>query len=177
MTAIGDQSGPDAARADPIESLRRAEDAIRAQDAAEAGEDDADADADASALPRREARTKALEFLFAADVRSVPTMHLVDQAGRVDAFSRQLVEVVTDNRAPIDALIEQRAEGWSLARMPAVDRNVLRLGVAEMLYLDEVPPKVAIDEAVELAKQLSTDSSPRFVNGVLAAIARDHGLV
>lgn len=134
-------------------------------------------DDDQPALTRREARTRALELLFAADVRETSPTALLDAGGWVDDFTRLLVQTVVEHRAELDVIIAARAEGWSMDRMPAVDRNVLRLGVAEMLHVDEVPAKVAIDEAVELAKQLSTDSSPRFVNGVLAAIAREHGLL
>ncbi len=131
----------------------------------------------AGRLTRREARTRALELLFAADVREAEAGSLMDAEGWVDEFTRMLVELVTVHRATIDEVIGERADGWSVERMPAVDRNVLRLGVAELLLVDDVPPKVAIDEAVELAKHLSTDSSPRFVNGVLAAIARERGLL
>ena len=73
----------------------------------------------------------------------------------------------------IDEILSGYAEEWTLARMPGVDRAVLRLGVYELLWRDDVPPAVAIDEAVELAKSLSTDESPRFVNGVLARVLRD----
>ncbi|HUG85242.1 MAG TPA: transcription antitermination factor NusB [Euzebya sp.] len=128
-------------------------------------------------ITRTEARTRALEILFAADVRDGDPAMLLAEGGASDAFTEVLVDVVIQNRMTIDELITAQAEGWTLDRMPAVDRNVLRLGLAEMLYVDEVPAKVAIDEAVELAKALSTDSSPRFVNGVLAAIARDRGLL
>ncbi len=128
-------------------------------------------------LTRREARTRALELLFAADVRDALVSTLMDDEGWVDAFTRVLVETVTEHRAALDQLISDRADGWTIERMPAVDRNVLRLGLAEMLHVEDVPPKVAIDEAVELAKHLSTDASPRFVNGVLAAIARERGLL
>jgi N utilization substance protein B len=81
-----------------------------------------------------------------------------------------LVEGVTQHRERIDNLLRTYAEGWELDRMPAVDRAILRLAVFELLYQDDVPDGVAIDEAVELAKQLSTDESPAFVNGLLAKI-------
>lgn len=131
------------------------------------------------ALSRTDARTRALEVLFAADLRGVPAGMVLDapDGGWVDAFTRTLVDTVSDHRTEIDAIIDERARGWSLDRMPGVDRNVLRLGLAELLHLDEVPPKVAIDEAVELAKSLSTDASPKFVNGILAAVARERDLL
>jgi N utilization substance protein B len=128
-------------------------------------------------LPRREARTRALELLFAADVRGADPAVVMADAGWVDDFTRLLVDTVGGHLVELDELIGAHAEGWAVDRMPAVDRTVLRLAVAEMLHVDDVPPKVAIDEAVELAKALSTDSSPGFVNGVLAAIAKANDLL
>lgn len=87
-------------------------------------------------------------------------------------YAREIVDGVIDNREAIDEQITTFAKDWSLARMPAVDRAVLRIGVWEILYNDEVPTAVAIDEAVELAKEFSTDDSGSFVHGVLARIAR-----
>lgn len=134
-------------------------------------------DAGAASGTRREARTKALELLFAADVRDTSVEVLLGDSGWVDDFTELLVSTVVEHRLELDRLIGEQAEGWTLDRMPVVDRNVLRLGLAELLFVEEVPAKVAIDEAVEMAKALSTDSSPRFVNGILAAIARDRDLV
>ena len=128
-------------------------------------------------LPRRMARTRALELLFAADVRGVAPALVMATAGWLDDFTRLLVDTVVAYQPQLDEVIGAHAQDWTVERMPAVDRTVLRLGTAELLHMDDVPPKVAIDEAVELAKSLSTDASPKFVNGVLAAIARDHGLV
>ncbi|WP_370325025.1 transcription antitermination factor NusB [Euzebya sp.] len=130
-----------------------------------------------AALPRHEARTRALEALFAADVRDVPVDRVLEGAGWLDEFTERLLDTVAAHRDEIDALIRERARGWSLERMPVVDRNVLRLGLAELLYVEDVPPRVAIDEAVELVKTLSTDSSSSFVNGILAAVATDRGLL
>jgi N utilization substance protein B len=128
-------------------------------------------------IPRREARTRALELLFAADIRDVSVTALASDEDLVDTFTTRLVQTVVEHRLELDQMIGSHAEGWTLERMPVIDRNVLRLGLAELLYVDDVPPKVAIDEAVELAKQLSTDSSPRFVNGILAAVARERALL
>ncbi|MGH3150335.1 MAG: transcription antitermination factor NusB, partial [Streptosporangiaceae bacterium] len=89
----------------------------------------------------------------------------------VSAYAADLVRGVTEHAARIDELISEYAEGWTLARMPAVDRNVLRLGVYELLWAPDVPDGVAISEAVLLARDLSTDASPAFVNGLLARIA------
>jgi N utilization substance protein B len=128
-------------------------------------------------LSRHEARTRALEILFAADVRDASATVLLGEQPQADAFTETLVEAVVEHALAIDALIGRYAQGWAIDRMPAVDRAILRLGVAELLHVDEVPPKVAIDEAVELAKDLSTDASPKFVNGVLAAIAEAEQLL
>lgn len=89
----------------------------------------------------------------------------------LNPYTIELVEGVAAHRHRIDELLETYAEGWTLTRMPAVDRNVLRIGVFEILYRDDVPDPVAIDEAVTLARDLSTDDSPAFVNGLLARIA------
>ncbi|MGL4255679.1 transcription antitermination factor NusB [Microbacterium sp.] len=131
---------------------------------------------------RTKARKRALDILFQADVRgdAVPTV-LAAEAKRAAnepareaswLYAREIVDGVIDNRDAIDEQITTFAKDWSLARMPAVDRAVLRIGVWEILYNDEVPAAVAIDEAVELAKEFSTDDSGSFVHGVLARIAR-----
>ncbi len=83
-----------------------------------------------------------------------------------------LVHGVVEHQARIDQLLSTYAEGWTLERMPAVDRNVLRLGVYELLYVDDVPDGVAVSEAMALVRELSTDDSPPFVNGILGAIVR-----
>ncbi|KAA5831873.1 transcription antitermination factor NusB [Saccharopolyspora hirsuta] len=127
---------------------------------------------------RSKARKRAVDFLYEADQRGVDAVTLLsDRIGSpevppVAEYTVTLVEGVTENRERIDEVLTQHAEGWSLDRMPAVDRSVLRLGLYELLWRsDDVPPAVAIDEAVELVKALSTDDSPRFVNGVLGRIA------
>jgi N utilization substance protein B len=126
---------------------------------------------------RSKARKRAVDLLFEADARGVDAVTLLsERLGSPDVppindYTVELVEGVTARRAEIDTLIAEHAEGWSLQRMPAVDRAVLRLGTYELLWCADVPPAVAIDEAVELAKTLSTDDSPRFVNGVLAKLA------
>lgn len=121
-------------------------------------------------------------MLYAADVRQVPVGDLLDAEAQRAAgepqrqaswlYAREIVDGVTDHRAEIDDLISAHAQGWTLARMPAVDRAILRIGAWEMLFNAEVPAAVAIDEAVEAAKELSTDESSGFVHGVLAAIGR-----
>jgi N utilization substance protein B len=127
---------------------------------------------------RSKARKRALDVLYESDVRDVdPLTTLADRIKLADPpvndYTIALVEGVQAHRARIDAILSDYAEGWTLARMPGVDRAILRLGVYELLWRDEVPDPVAIDEAVELAKALSTEESPRFVNGVLARVLRD----
>ena len=126
---------------------------------------------------RRKARKRAIDVLYEADIRGVDAVTLLaDRVGSPDVppvndYTVTLVEGVTANRARIDDLLAEHAEGWSLQRMPPVDLAVLRLGLYELLWAHDVPDPVVIDEAVELAKDLSTDDSPRFVNGVLGRIA------
>ncbi len=127
---------------------------------------------------RSKARKRALDVLYEADVRSVDALGtLADRVALADPpvndYTVVLVEGVQANRPRIDEILGDYAEGWSVSRMPDVDRAVLRLGVYELLWRDDVPDAVAIDEAVELAKTLSTDESPRFVNGVLGRVVRD----
>jgi N utilization substance protein B len=127
---------------------------------------------------RSKARKRALDVLYEADVRDVDALSTLAERRELaepplNEYTVALVEGVQAHRERIDAILADYAEGWTLARMPGVDRAVLRLGVYELLWRDEVPDAVAIDEAVELAKSLSTDESPRFVNGVLARVLRD----
>ena len=123
---------------------------------------------------RHAARKRALDVLYEADVRERPVAEVLAAHRASDEpvapFSVELVEGVAHERASLDALIETHARSWKLSRMPIVDRNVLRIGAWEILHSD-VPVAVAIDEAVELVKELSTDDSGRFVNGVLAKVA------
>jgi N utilization substance protein B len=127
---------------------------------------------------RSKARKRAVDVLYESDVRSVDPIGILAERVRlaeppVNDYTVELVEGIHAHRDRIDAILAEYAEGWTVARMPDVDRAVLRLGVFELLWRDEVPDAVAIDEAVELAKSLSTDESPRFVNGVLARVLRD----
>jgi transcription antitermination protein NusB len=127
---------------------------------------------------RSKARKRALDVLYESDVRGVDALGtLATRIALADPpvhdYTVELIEGVQANRGRIDEILASYAEGWTIARMPDVDRAVLRLGVYELLWRDDVPDAVAIDEAVELAKSLSTDESPKFVNGVLARILRD----
>ncbi|MDX1659259.1 MAG: transcription antitermination factor NusB [Nitriliruptorales bacterium] len=140
-------------------------------------------------------RERALKVLFQADVRGIEPVAVLrrltsdrsgldlldatedegpqssDGSDPLDGFSRALVLGVNDHREEIDALLDEHAEGWTVRRMPVVDRNILRLGTYELLH-EDTPPAVVISEAIELAKELSTERSYRFVNGVLEAIRR-----
>ncbi len=125
---------------------------------------------------RTKARKRALDILFESELRGLGVGEtLADRTAAADPplnpYTIILVEGVISHQPAIDELISTYSTGWSLDRMPAVDRTLLRLGVFEVLYVDEVPQGVAISEAVALAKDLSTDESPAFVNGVLSAIA------
>ncbi|MGY1593368.1 transcription antitermination factor NusB [Geodermatophilus sp. SYSU D00708] len=124
---------------------------------------------------RSKARKRAVDVLYAADLRSRdPREQLAEEvaAGQppVNDHTVRLVEGVVEHAARIDELIDRHARGWSIDRLPDVDRAILRMAVFELLWDDDVPDPVVIDEAVELAKRLSTDDSPAYVNGVLGAI-------
>jgi N utilization substance protein B len=124
---------------------------------------------------RSKARKRAVDVLYEADVRNRERLDLLrervaDGNPPVPEHAVRLVEGVTEHAARIDTLIDTHASGWSLDRLPDVDRAILRMAVFELLWADDVPDAVVIDEAVELAKALSTDDSPGYVNGVLGAI-------
>jgi len=122
---------------------------------------------------RSKARKRALDLLFAAEAQGLSAVELLDGGDApANEYTAELVRGVEDKRSELDALIAGSAEGWSLDRMPAVDRNVLRLAAYEILFVEDVPDAVAISEALHLVRDLSTDESPAFVNGVLASVAR-----
>lgn len=131
---------------------------------------------------RSKARKRALDVLFESDARDLmPTDLLqerIDQADPpVNPYTAELVRGVQEHIARIDELLTDYAEGWTVDRMPAVDRNALRIGIFELLYVEEVPDAVAISEAVNLVRDLSTDESPAFVNGVLGSILRNKATI
>jgi N utilization substance protein B len=121
-----------------------------------------------------------VDALFAADLRELSAVDLLeetekqsaerDQQHEIFAYATACVKGVTENGQEIDDTLETYAQGWTIARMPALDRAILRLATWEILFNDEVPDAVAVDEAVELAKEYSTDDSPGFVNGLLSKI-------
>jgi N utilization substance protein B len=127
---------------------------------------------------RSKARKRALDILYASELRREKPVEALDRAiadgeGPTNDYTSELVRGFVEHQSRIDDLLSTYALGWSLERMPAVDRNVLRLGVWELLYAADVPDAVAVSEAMNLVSDLSTDESPAFVNGVLGGIARD----
>ncbi|WP_326546917.1 transcription antitermination factor NusB [Mycolicibacterium sp. ND9-15] len=129
---------------------------------------------------RHAARKRAVDLLFEAEARGLTPaevaqarLALADKESDVSPLNPYTVTVargVTEHSAHIDDLIASHLQGWTLERLPAVDRAILRVAVWELLHAEDVPEPVAVDEAVELAKQLSTDDSPGFVNGVLGQV-------
>lgn len=129
---------------------------------------------------RSKARKQALDLLYETDIRGtslVETLVARDipaegpDARPIREYTRELVNGVSDNRRKIDELITTYAQGWDMDRLPAVDRNILRLGIFEILWSSSVPTSVAIDEALDLAKELSSDDSAKYIHGVLGRIA------
>ena len=130
---------------------------------------------------RSKARKRAVDAVFAADLRKISPLNLLNEvaelaAGRqnqdeIFGYAREIVQGVMDQHEQIDDLLETYSQGWALDRMPNLDRAILRVAVWEILHNPDVPNAVAVNEAVELAKELSTDDSGAFVNGLLSKIA------
>jgi N utilization substance protein B len=130
---------------------------------------------------RTKARKRAVDAVFAADLRKISPLTLLDDVADLAAdrqnqetifgYAREIVQGVVDHHEEIDDLLETYSQGWALDRMPNLDRTILRVGVWEILHNPDVPDAVAVNEAVELAKELSTDDSGSFVNGLLSRIA------
>jgi len=127
---------------------------------------------------RTKARKRALDVLYAAEMRGQDPVDELETAiaagdGPTNPYTETLVRGVVAHQPRIDELLASYSERWSLDRMPAVDRTALRIGAFELLFSDEVPDAVAVTEAVALVRNLSTDDSPSFVNGILGAMLRD----
>lgn len=127
---------------------------------------------------RTKARKRALDILFECEARGTSPAETLDERvvahdPPVSEYTVDLIRGVVEHQARIDELLTTYSQGWTLERMPAVDRNVLRLGVFEVLWRNDVPDAVAVSEAMSLVRDLSTDDSPSFVNGVLGTIVRD----
>ena len=129
---------------------------------------------------RSKARKQALDLLYETDIRGTTLLETLvardipadgPDARPIREYTRELVNGVSDNRRKIDELITTYAQGWDMDRLPAVDRNILRLGIYEILWSTSVPTSVAIDEALDLAKELSSDDSSKYIHGVLGRIA------
>lgn len=129
---------------------------------------------------RHQARKRAVDLLFEAEARGLTAAELAEartaqadtdpEISGLNPYTVTVARGVTQHAAHVDDLISAHLQGWTLERLPAVDRAILRVAVWELLHADDVPEPVAVDEAVELAKQLSTDDSPGFVNGVLGQV-------
>ena len=129
---------------------------------------------------RHQARKRAVDLLFEAEARGLSPAEVADvrtalagvnpDVAPLHAYTAAAARGVSEHLAHIDELIGSHLQGWTLDRLPAVDRAILRVSVWELLYADDVPEPVAVDEAVELAKDLSTDESPGFINGVLGQL-------
>ena len=129
---------------------------------------------------RSKARKRALDVLYSAELRGESPVEALDRVtvdgpAPTNDYTGVLVRGVADHQARIDELLTRYSQDWTLERMPTVDRNVLRLGVYELVFADDIPDQVAVSEATELVRELSTDDSPSFVSGVLSAILRDKG--
>lgn len=127
---------------------------------------------------RSKARKAALDLLYEADIRSKNALEVltlrevaVDDLPPIREYTRELIIGIDVHSRKIDELITTYAQGWDMDRLPAVDRNILRLGIYEILWVESVPDAVAIDEALLLAKQLSSDESSNFIHGVLGRIS------
>ena len=132
-------------------------------------------------LPRREARENAFLLAFSQTFGDIPLQEALlnnteDEEHPVDVFGKRLLNAYYDHSAEVDDLISSHLRNWTMARLPRVSLTVLRLAVAEMLFGGENKPGVAINEAVELTKKYGADEDYQFVNGLLGAVARDHGL-
>ncbi len=122
-------------------------------------------------MRRTDQRRAAVVALYQADTTDRHAPDLLDP--RATQFTRELVDGVERDREQVDALIERHAEGWTLDRIAPLERNILRVALHELLHRDDVPAEVAIDEAIEAAKELCGTDAPGFVNGILGAVHRE----
>jgi N utilization substance protein B len=129
---------------------------------------------------RNKARKRAVDAVFAADLRKISPLSLLNDVADLAAdrqnqdaifgYAREIVQGIVDQHDEIDDLLETYSQGWALDRMPNLDRAILRVAVWEIIYNSEVPDAVAVNEAVEMAKEMSTDDSGSFINGLLSRI-------
>lgn len=135
---------------------------------------------------RSKARKQALDLLYESDIRGRDALQTLESRDVPDdgpdsrpirEYTRELITGVGENRRKIDELIMTYAQGWDMDRLPAVDRNILRIGIFEILWITTVPTSVAIDEALNLARELSSDESSKYIHGVLGRIASLKGSI
>jgi N utilization substance protein B len=123
---------------------------------------------------RRKARKRALDFLYEADIRGASALELLALRPAEELsqgeYVKELLVGVAEHRGKIDELITTYAQGWDMDRMPAIDRNILRIALFELLWVDGLDDQIAVSEAVEIATELSTDDSAKYINGVLGRI-------
>jgi N utilization substance protein B len=123
---------------------------------------------------RHKARKRALDFLYESDIRGISAVDLFSKRPPSELSEGQYVKIllegISTHRSKIDELIVTYAQGWDLDRMPSIDRNILRISLFEILWMESIDDRIAISEAIELAKELSTDESSNYVNGVLGRI-------
>ena len=132
---------------------------------------------------RSKARKQALDLLYEADIRKLSPLHVLESrpveegpdARPIRDYTKSLIEGIEENRRKIDELITTYAQGWDMDRLPAVDRNILRLGIYEVLWIENLDDGIVIDEALSLARDLSTDDSAGFIHGVLGRISSIKG--
>ena len=129
---------------------------------------------------RRKSRELALQILFELDTNQSDVQKAIDQFWKnfdypedLREFSERLVEGVAEHREEIDRLIGKHAKNWSLSRIDRVDRNIMRAAIFELAHCPDIPPKVAINEAIELSKKFGSEKSPSFINGILDKIAQE----
>lgn len=125
-------------------------------------------------MKRRKARELILKTLFQQDFRTESLDELIEETAFDDDYVLDVLKGIEAHRAEIDQFIAEKAAGWKLERLVSVDRNILRIAIYEILHRQDIPPEVAINEAVELAKKFSTAHSPVFINGILDRIWKEH---
>ncbi len=129
---------------------------------------------------KRRARILALQFLYQIDIRGVDVLPVMEEflssePGESASYAKSLITGCVEKREELDAEIAKWSENWDIKRMATVDRNVLRIASYELLFVDDIPPKVAMDEAIELAKEFGDADSPSFINGIVDSIYRSRG--
>ncbi|HBR10129.1 transcription antitermination factor NusB [Candidatus Bipolaricaulota bacterium] len=127
-------------------------------------------------MRRREARRLVLQCLYQREFLDIPYSELLDEVdlGDQESYIMLALSGIREHQRVIDTIISAKAEGWKMERLALIDRNILRLGIFEILYCNEIPAEVTIDEAVELAKEYGTDNAPSFINGILDRLWKEN---